>query len=597
MSSLAARPALTRTLPFLKWWPLVDRKTLRADAIAGFVGALVVLPQGVAFATLAGLPPEYGLYASMVPVIVAALFGSSLHGMSGPTNPVSLMVLASLAGLAVPGTPYYIHLALTLAFMAGVIMIAVGLLRLGSLLQFVSDTVVVGFTAAVALLVFASQLPDFLGISIPPAASFTALVLSTFIRLSQVQPWVAVVACATLAVGAAARAFCPRVPPMLVAMLAGGALAWALNAWLGPARTGLRTLGALPGALSPLSAPDVSPITLGTLLGPSLAVAAVCLIQAYSVTRALALKSGQRVDYNQEFVGQGLANVSASFFSGMAVSMSVNRCVLNYESGARTPMAAIVSALVLVFVLAAIGGLAAYLPYAVVAGMLFIVAWSLIDFARIRQIVRTSRGETTVLAVTFVATLLLDMELAIALGVLASLVVYLHRTSHPIMRTLVPDPRHPNRKMTEPEDDLRECPQAKILRIEGSIWFGAVSHVERHFDTLREHARSQEHLVLMAKSVNFVDMAGAELLAEEAERRRATGGRLYFYSLRQPVEDLLRRGGYMKRIGEENVFRGKREAFATVFERVDRKVCATCRARIFEECAALPPPAELEKPP
>src|SRR5581483_8408636 len=159
MSSLAARPALTRTLPFLKWWPLVDRKTLRADAIAGFVGALVVLPQGVAFATLAGLPPEYGLYASMVPVIVAALFGSSLHGMSGPTNPVSLMVLASLAGLAVPGTPYYIHLAFT----AGVIMIAVGLLRLGSLLQFVSDTVVVGFTAAVALLVFASQLPDFLG--------------------------------------------------------------------------------------------------------------------------------------------------------------------------------------------------------------------------------------------------------------------------------------------------------------------------------------------------------------------------------------------------------------------------------------------------
>jgi sulfate permease, SulP family len=592
MSPLVARSALARALPFLRWWPLVDRRTLRADAIAGFVGAVVVLPQGVAFATLAGLPPEYGLYAAMVPVVVAALFGSSLHGMSGPTNPVSLMVLASLAGLAVPGTPYYIELALTLAAMSGVIMLAVGVLRLGSLLQFVSDTVVVGFTAAIALLIFASQLPSFLGISIPPASSFTMLMLSTFIRLSETQPWVVAVACVTLAVGAFARRVFPRLPPMLIAMLAGGVLAWALNQWLGSGRTGLRTLGALPGAIPPLSRPDASPITLANLLGASLAVAAVSLIQAFSVTRAIALKSGQRVDYNQEFIGQGLANVAASFYSGMPVSTSVNRCGLNYASGARTPLAAIASALFLLLILAAVGPLAAYLPYAVVAGMLFVVAWGLIDLAHIRAIVRTGRGETTVLAITFLATLLLDMELAIALGVLASLTVYLHRTSHPIMRTLVPDPRHPNRKMTEPEDDLRECPQAKILRIEGSIWFGAVSHVERHFDTLREHAAGQKHLILMAKSVNFVDMAGARLLAHEAGRRRAAGGRLYFYSLRQPVEDLLRRGGAMESVGEENVFHGKHQAFASVFAKLDRDICATCRARIFLECATLPPPKD-----
>jgi sulfate permease, SulP family len=592
MSSRAAGSAFARTLPFLKWWPLVDRRTLRADAVAGFVGAVVVLPQGVAFATLAGLPPEYGLYAAMVPVVVAALFGSSLHGMSGPTNPVSLMVLASLAGLAVPGTPYYIQLALTLAFMSGIVMLAVGALRLGSLLQFVSDTVVIGFTAAVALLIFASQLPAFLGIAIPPASSFTMLMLSTLIRLPETQPWVVAVACVTLAVGALARRVFPRLPPMLIAMLAGGLLAYALNEWLGPDRTGLRTLGALPGALPPLSRPDASVVTLRALLGPALAVAAVSLIQAFSVTRAIALKSGQRVDYNQEFIGQGLANVSASFFAGMPVSTSVNRCGLNYASGARTPLAALFSALLLVLILAAVGPLAAYLPYAVVAGMLFVVAWGLIDVGRIRAIFRTSRGEATVLAITFFSTLLFDLEFAIALGVLTSLTVYLHRTSHPIMRTLVPDPRHPNRKMTEPEDDLRECPQAKILRIEGSIWFGAVSHVERHFDTLREHARSQEHLILMAKSVNFVDMAGAELLAQEAERRRALGGRLYFYSLRQPVEDLLRRGGYMDRIGAENIFRGKQEAFATVFGRLDRDICATCRARIFLECKTLPPPRD-----
>jgi sulfate permease, SulP family len=592
MGARYAGPAFARALPFVKWWPLVGRATLRADAVAGLIGAVVVLPQGVAFATLAGLPPEYGLYAAMIPVVVAALFGSSLHAMSGPTNPVSLMVLASLAGLAVPGTPYYIQLALTLAFMSGIVMLAVGVLRLGSLLQFVSDTVVVGFTAAVALLIFASQLHSFLGISIPPASSFTMLMLSTFIRLSETQPWVVVVAVVTVAAGAFARRFFPRMPPMLVAMLAGGVLAYALNEWLGPQRTGLRTLGALPGAIAPVTLPDGSPITLRGLLGPALAVAAVSLIQAFSVTRAIALKSGQRVDYNQEFIGQGLANISASFFSGMPVSTSVNRCGLNYASGARTPLAAVFSALLLVLILAAVGPLAAYLPHAVVAGMLFIVAWGLIDFGDIRAIVRTSRGEAGVLATTFAATLLFDMEFAIALGVLASLAVYLHRTSHPIMRTLVPDPRHPNRKMTEPEDDLRECPQAKILRIEGSIWFGAVSHVERHFDTLREHAHGQKHLILMAKSVNFVDIAGAELLAAEAELRREAGGALYFYSLRQPVEDLLRRGGYMDDIGRENVFRGKHEAFAGVFDRLDRSICATCRARIFLECKTLPPPKD-----
>jgi len=242
--------------------------------------------------------------------------------------------------------------------------------------------------------------------------------------------------------------------------------------------------------------------------------------------------------------------------------------------------------------LLAVAPLVAYLPIAVVAGVLFLVAWNLIDFRRIRKILATSRGESAVLAVTFFATLLLDLEFAIFVGVLVSLVLFLNRTSHPIMRSLVPDPRHTGRKMTEVEDSLLECPQLKILRIEGSIYFGAVGHVERHLDTLREHSPGQKHLLLMSKSINFVDMAGAELLTEEARRRRAGGGQLYFYSLRKPVEELLERGGYMAELGRENVFRGKREAIGGVFTRLDLSICATCRARIFEECASVPGPRE-----
>jgi SulP family sulfate permease len=321
-------------------------------------------------------------------------------------------------------------------------------------------------------------------------------------------------------------------------------------------------------------------------------VALVSLTQSLSIAHAIALKSGQRLDDNQEFIAQGLANVTAAFFSGFPTSASANRCGINYDAGARTPMAAMFAALLLVAVLLAVAPLVAYLPIAVIAGILFLVACNLIDLPRIRRIVATSRGEGAVLLVTFTATLLLDLEFAILVGVLVSLVLYVNRSSHPIMRSLVPDPRHTERKMTEVEDSLVECPQLKILRIEGSIFFGAVGHVERHLDTLREHSPGQKHLLLMSKSINTVDMQGAELLVEEARLRRTGGGQLYFYSLRKPVEELLERGGYMGEIGRENVFRGKREAIGGVFTRLDRSICARCRARIFEECASVPKPGD-----
>jgi SulP family sulfate permease len=592
MSSTAMNIPLARRLfPFLHWWPRVDATTLRADAVAGLVGAIVVLPQGVAFAALAGLPPEYGLYCAMVPTLVAALFGSSLHAVAGPTNAVSLMVFAVLSPLATPMTPRYVELSLTLAFMSGAIMLALGLLRFGTLVNFMSKSVVVGFTAALGVLIFANQLGNVLGIS-SPSASFIGQVAGTFRHLGDFRPWVAVVAAGTLVVGALSHRVLPRIPPMLTAMILGSFAAYFLNRALDVEHTGLRTLGPLPGALPPLSHPQVSASTLQALLPGAVAVTLVSLTQALSISHAIALKSGQRLDNNQEFVAQGLANVAAAFFSGFPTSASVNRCGINYDAGAKTPLSAVFASLLLVLLLFAVAPLAAYLPIAVVASLLFLVAWNLIDLPRIRKILATSREEGAVVAVTFFATLLLDLEFAFLVGVLISLILFLNRTSHPIMRSLVPDPRHTGRKMTEIEDGLVECPQLKILRIEGPIYFGAASHVERHFDTLREHNPDQKHLLLMSKSINFVDMAGAELLAHEAQRRRALDGQLYFYSLRAPVEELLERGGYMAEIGREHIFRGKREAIGGVFTRLDRSICEGCRARIFEECASVPGPKD-----
>jgi len=590
-SSTPNVPLAQRLFPLLKWWPRVNAATLKADALAGLIGAIVVLPQGVAFATLAGLPPEYGLYCAMVPTLVAAVFSSSLHTVAGPTNPVSLMVLAVLSPLAAPFTPHYIQLAFTLALMSGVIMLALGLLRFGAVVNFVSSSVIVGFTAAVGVFIFLSQLGSFLGIDLPPA-TFHNMVAGTLRRIDETRPWVVLVAVATVAAGVLSRRILPKLPPMLVAMVLGSVIAFFLNQALGAERTGLRTLGPLPGALPPLSLPDVSVATLQSLAPGALAVALVSLTQALSIAHAIALKSGQHLDDNQEFVAQGFANVAAALFSGFPTSASANRCGINYEAGAKTPMSAAFAALLLVLMLLAVAPLVAYLPIAAVAGVLFLVAWSLIDLPRIRKILATSRGEGAVLAVTFFATLMLDLEFAILVGMLLSLILYLNRTSHPMMRSLVPDPRHTGRKMTEVEDSLVECPQLKILRIEGSIYFGAVAHVRRYLDTLYEHGPGQRHLLLMSKSINTVDMQGAELLVEEARRRRADGGQLYFYSLRKPVEELLERGGYIEKIGRENVFRGKREAIGGVFTRLDRSICARCRARIFEECASVPKPED-----
>ncbi len=588
---MSVHQPLSRYLPFLRWWPMVDRSTLRADLIAGFVGAIVVLPQGVAFATLAGLPPEYGLYCAMVPTLVAALLGSSWHAVSGPTNAVSLMVLSVLVPLAAPGSPRYIALALTLSLLSGLLMVAMGVFRLGSLVNFVSNGVVIGFMAAVGLLIIVSQGTTLAGIDAGHATSFVDMVHGLVAHMGEVHPWALAVGLVTITVGALARRFAPFAAPMLVAMLAGTALALALEAWLGASASGIRTLGALPGALPPLSRPEISGGTLRSLFGPALAVTVLSVTQALAVVRAVALRSGQRIDANQELIGQGAANVAAAFFSGFPSSASVNRCGLNYEAGARTPVAAVASVVFLVLLLAVLAPAAAHLPLPVIAGLLVLAGWGLIDLEQMRLYLRTSKQEAAVLGLTLISALVVPLEISVLVGVTGSLFVYLNRTSRPIMRSLVPDPRHSARKFAETREGLPECPQFKIASVDGSIYFGAVDHVESHFATLRERAGAQRHLLLAARNMNFIDVAGAQALVREARLRRAAGGRLYLQGLRSPVEDVLRNGGFIAELGEENVIRERREAVAAVFAQLDRSVCARCRARIFEECASLPPPS------
>jgi SulP family sulfate permease len=586
-----------RFFPFLTWGRGLDAATLQRDAVAGLIGAIIVLPQGVAFAALAGLPPEVGLYCAMVPTLVAALWGSSRHAVTGPTNAVSLVVFATLMPIAAAGSAQYIGFALTLAFMTGVLLLAVGLMRLGSLANFVSHTVVVGFMAGAGCLIAASQLNSFFGLDIPAGGNIIQILGRFAERIGSIQPWVAAVAVFTVAAGILSRRALPRMPYLLIALLAGVAAAALVNTTVAPAEGGLRMLSPLPAGLPSLSVPQFTLEAMQSLLAISLSIAVLVATESVSIGRALAAKCGQRFDPNQELVGQGLANIGGSFFSAYPAAASFNRSGANLEAGARSPMAAIFSVAFLAAMVVALAPLTAYIPYATLAGLLMLVAWGLIDFRGMRSIAGTSRAEAMVLALTFGATLLLSLEVAILVGVMASLVMYLNRTSHPAIRSLVPDPRVPTRKMAEAGPGLPECPQMKLLRIEGSIYFGAVQHVSQHLDAIREK-EPQKHLLFMSKSINFVDIAGAELLLDEVRRRREAGGDAYFYSVRKPVEELLDRTGALEVIGRDHLFAGKREAFATVIDRLDPEICRRCTVRIYEECAQRPGgPQSPEKSP
>ncbi|MDP1929606.1 MAG: SulP family inorganic anion transporter [Thiobacillus sp.] len=592
MIDLKACPLwLYRLLPFLRWWPNVTPQTFKADAVAAFTGALIVLPQAVAFATIAGLPPEYGLYAAMVPAIVAALWGSSWHLVSGPTTAISIVVFASISPLAEPGSPQFIGLVLTLTLLAGLIQLAMGLARLGALVNFISHTVIIGFTAGAAILIAASQIKNFFGLDVPRGAHFHEVLIYFGSHLMNIQPWVLTVGAVTLLSGILAKRYLQKLPYMIVAMVVGSVVAAILNLQYGSDATGIRTVGALVASFPPLSLPDFSFTAIKQTLFPATIIAILALTEAVAIARSVAIKSDQRIDSNQEFVGQGLSNIAGSFFSGYAASGSFNRSGVNYASGARTPLAAAMSAVFLLVIVLLVAPLAAYLPVPSMAAILFIVAWSLIDFHHIGEIIKRHKRERIILAITFFGTLI-DLEKGIFLGILVSLLFYLYRTSRPSIRELVPlaaELDKPRRKFVPADGEAPTCPQMTLLRVEGSIFFGAVEYIQQHFRNVDEADPQKKHLLLTARAIGIIDLAGAELLAKEASRRRKLGGGLYLVGVQPDLCEMLRRSGQVDTIGEEQIFRHKGDAIQAIYPRLDNEICRTCTARIFHEChKALP---------
>ena len=624
---------------FGDWVRFVSPASLRADALAGLLGAVLVLPQGIAFATLAGLPPEYGLYTAIVPCIIAALFGSSWHVMSGPTNANSLALFAMLSPLAIAFSPAYIQLALVVTVMVGALQWLIGALRLGVLANFIAPSVLFGFTSGAALLIAVHALPDLLGLAAAPEHGAGAVIVHVLTQLVYANPAALAVAGLTLGVSLLLRRFRPRWPFMLIGLAVATALAWGwshFNAADATPASSLRTVGLMTTPWPRFEVPRIGWAQVPDLIGLAFALTIVALGQAISIAKTVALRSGQRIDANREFRGQGLSNIVGGFFSCYVSCGSMNRSMPNLQAGARTPLAAVFSALLLLALVAVSAPVLAQIPMAGLAGLLVLVALSLVDMARWRELFTLSRSDFGVALATMLATITIRMEMAILLGMLLSLMSFLYRTSRPAMRAMGFDSRGLDRQFvvidnpraaalealdaappqapppaaqpkalplnaalpgatlphaTPPEETrqpLPECPQLKLLRMEGEVYFGATQHVADILHALRSQPNPQKHLLVMAKSMNFIDLAGAELWAAELAARRAMGGSLYFHRPRPEVIRMWRKTGFTGVLGPEHQFPDKFSAISTIFGKLDPEICRHCTARIFWECKTAP---------
>ena len=561
---------------------------LRPDLIAGLTVAVVLLPQAIAEAMVAELPPQMGIYTAVVAAVVGALWGSSRHLHTGPTNASSLLVLATLLTVATPGTHEFVIAAGVLAVLVGIIKVVMGLARMGTLVNFVSDSVIVGFTAGAAVLISVNQLRHLLKLDVASKPMFLETAADIGRNLDSTHGPSMVLGIATLVLVMTLRRLKPRWPGALIAMV----LAAVVAALLHLDERGVVVLGELPRTLPPLtSLPMFNLELVGRLAAGALAIAAIGLVEAISISRVVAAQSGQRLDSNQEFVGQGLASIACGFLSGYTASGSFTRTAVNYGAGGRQPLAAMSSGLWVLVALFLLAPLAVYLPQTAVVGVLLATAYGMIDWREIRRIMRSSRGDSTILIATFVSTLTLPLEFAVLAGMFVSFGRYLMRTSTPLVHEVVPDDTYAH--LLPLRNQRPGCPQLGIVEIEGSLYFGAVSHVEDELTRMRERRPGLVFLLLRMQRVNHCDVSGIHMLEALVRRFRDRGGDVFLEGVRPRVLHLMSLSGFLRTLGHRNVLR-KNSTIGHLFHNVLHPgICIyECEHRVFAECQTLPKHSE-----
>lgn len=560
---------------------------LPPDLVAGLTVALVILPQAIAYALVAGLPPQMGLYAAIAGSIAGALWGSSNHLQTGPTNTSSLLVLSALVAVAAPGSPEYIAAAGLLTLMVGLIRVAMGLGRLGVLVNFVSDSVIVGYTAGAGILIFVDQLRPLLRLDAPATRAFPETLAGVVRQLPGTHLPSLLIGLSAIGLIVLVRLLNRRLPGPLLALVVTAAVSGAFS--LGA--KGLKMVGQLPRGLPPLAAlPILNLDLIGQLATGALAVAAIGLVEAVSIARTIASQTGQHLDSNQEFIGQGMANLASGIFSGFACSGSFTRSAINRQAGARTPMASVFAGLFVLIALLALGPLAARIPLSAVAGVLIVIAFGLIDRKEIARIWSGAPGDRAIMLVTVAGTLLLPLYIAVLSGILMSLAYYLLRTSTPRVRPVLPNGTFAHFAY---QPGRPACPQLGVVEILGDLYFGAVHHIEECIQGNRNTNPEQRFLLLRMHGVGNCDISAVHALEGIVRGYRERYGDVFLSRVRAPVLEFMRGTGFYDILGA-NHFLDQDDAIAHLFYRVlDPAICIyECPVKVFKECQNLPKAVE-----
>ncbi len=540
-------PALTSVFPIAEWARRYDRGDLRSDLIAGLTVGAMLVPQAMAYALLAGLPPEVGLYAATVPVIVYALFGTSRQLAVGPVAIVSLLTASALAPIVEDGTAGYLAAAALLALMVGVVHITLGLGRLGFLVNFLSHSVLVGFTAAAAIIIGFSQAKHILGISTERKEHFYETVIDVIKKLDDANTATLLLGSAALATLFLLKRFAPRVPGALVVVVTSILAVEFLDL---EAR-GVKVIGDIPDSLPAFGLPGFDGSLIGGLAGTAVVITVVGFMESIAVAKVYARRHRYEVVANNELIGLGAANIAAGLFGGYPVTGGFSRTAVNDTAGARTPLASLVTAVIVLATIAFLTPLFTSLPNAALGAIIIMAVIGLIDIAEMRHITRVKRSDLVGLGVAFFATLILGIEVGILVAVVASMLVVFARMSMPHTAVLghVADTTSYRNVARFPEAETSEG--IRIVRIDAALSFVNAANVKKlligHADQLTTEPRA---LILDASGINDLDATGAEMLHEVLTEIAERGVSVHLTDVKGPVRDVLHNAGIWTELAE-----------------------------------------------
>ena len=538
--------SLTRFVPIVGWARRYDRADLRPDLAAGLTIGAMLVPQGMAYALLAGLPPEIGLYASIVPVLVYALFGTSRQLAVGPVAIVSLLTASALSPLFEQGSAGYISAAALLALMVGAVHLVLGFGRLGFVVNFLSHSVLVGFTAAAAIIIGFSQVKHIFGISTERKDHFYETVEEVVRRLDGTNWTTLALGAGSIALLFAMKKFVPRVPGALVLVIVS-ILAVEL---FDLTERGVKTVGDIPSSLPAFGLPDLDTGTMGSLVGTAFVITLVGFMESIAVAKVYARRHRYEVDANQELIGLGAANVASGFFGGYPVTGGFSRTAVNDTAGARTPFASIITAILILLTVLFLTPLFSSLPNAALGAIIIVAVINLIDIKEMRHIAHVKRSDLIGLSVAFVATLVLGIEIGILVAVVASMLVVFARMSKPHSAILGQIPGTTSYRNVERFPEATTTDGIRVVRIDAALSFVNAQHIKKLLLTEADAIEPSPHraLVVDCSGINDIDATGVETLSEilvELAERRVD---VHLCDVKGPVRDVLRRSGVWDRL-------------------------------------------------